>query len=67
MFSRRADFPLISEMCVPERRCPLCSHLPRSERPAFREELWAIPWHTCVRCFLAFVKNITGCEPPTVH
>jgi hypothetical protein len=21
----------------------------------------------CLRCFLAFVKNITGCKPPTEH
>jgi hypothetical protein len=50
---------------VLERKCPLCSHLPRAERPQFRAELDRIPIKgTCLRCFLAFVKNISDCEPP---
>src|SRR5262249_2307102 len=64
----RAERLLIFEECVPERKCPLCSHLPRAERPQFRADLDCIPIRgTCFRCFLAFVKNITGCEPPTKH
>jgi hypothetical protein len=64
----RAERLFIFEECSPERRCSVCSHLPRAARPAFREALDCIPFKgKCLRCFLAFVKNITGCKPPTVH
>jgi hypothetical protein len=63
MFSRDKRLDLFKDYVL-ERRCPLCSHLPRAERPEFREELNCIPIKgTCLRCFLAFVKNISDCEP----
>jgi hypothetical protein len=64
----RSERKEIFDYCVPERKCPVCSHWPRAERPQLRAELDCIPIKgTCLRCFMAFVKNITGCKPPTEH
>jgi hypothetical protein len=64
----RAERLEILDYCVPERRCPVRSHWPRAERPQHRAELDCILIKgTCFRCFMAFVKNITGCKPPTEH
>lgn len=51
-----------------EKDCLVCRDTPRAERAQLRAELWVVPIKgTCLRCINAFVKNITGCEPPTKH
>jgi hypothetical protein len=64
----RADRLYIFETCFPERRCPICSHLPRAERPAFRESPACIPINgTCLRCFNALVKDIFNMASSEEH
>ena len=45
---------------VLEKRCPICKHWPRAERPQRREDIDVIPIRggVCARCVMAFVKNI---------
>src|SRR5215470_7982494 len=41
-----------------EKYCVVCSHLPRAERPQFREELDEVPFENiCLRCWNAYWKG----------
>ena len=46
---------------VLEKRCPICSNWPRTERPRRREEIGVVPIDggICARCAMAFVKSIS--------
>ncbi len=45
---------------IDEGRCPICSHLPPSERPAFRATLDTIPLSgpVCDACEIAFWRGL---------
>jgi hypothetical protein len=51
---------------APERKCPICSPLASRQAPtATQRALLHSMGRDYLRCFLAFVKNISDCEPPT--
>jgi hypothetical protein len=53
---------------VLEKRCPVCKDRPRAKKASRRSELDRVPSQgTLARCYMAFVKNIAGCEAPTKH